>query len=169
MKFALALLGGCAAFTLRPSTSSRRDFVSAAAASAVFVAAPAFAANDLESQAAQLDLEFDHNVEGPREMHMPQVTAAGGGASSQKVTMTVPHVMDAAEPHFIEMLWIKEKGSYGEKAKIFAVKAYSRQNLGNLPAGQRAVLEARLPAGKSYVPMVKCNLHGVWEGEPFST
>ena len=147
----------------------RRDFLTGAAAwSAASFAAPAFA--DEAAQAAQLDVEFDHNVEGLKEEHLPKITIGSGGATSSKVTMLVPHVMNpGAEPHFIELLWIKEKGSYGEKSKVAAAKAYSRQNLGNLPAGQKALLEARLPAGKTWVPMVKCNLHGVWEGEPFST
>jgi desulfoferrodoxin (superoxide reductase-like protein) len=72
--------------------------------------------------------------------------------------MSVPHVMDAEKPHFIEYMWFKD----AKTSSVIASKALKATD------ASPPTLTASIDKGKVVVPMLYCNLHGLWEGEPYT-
>eukprot|EP00965_Chrysotila_dentata_P153118 5059987-Pleurochrysis_carterae.AAC.1 len=148
----------------KPEGISRRAVL---ASSAVLAAGGSVSAAEMVAAAVErIDKENAdaslRNAKGAPEKHLPIIKIFGtkittSGLSSQ-VEMEVPHVMDADKPHFIEYMWMKEISS----SKIFAAK--------RLRAGDNAppTLVASLPKGAKVLPLLYCNLHGLWEGKPFT-
>ena len=132
---------------------SRRVAMVIAAALAAGVT-PVMAAT-LEKQVAALETKnlAEVNSKGAPEKHLPQVSMLG-----QEVQVVVPHVMDPEKPHFIEFVWLKDVKS----SKVVAVKAFQATD------PSPPTLMATVAAGSTIKPLLYCNLHGLWEGEPLS-
>lgn len=90
--------------------------------------------------------------------------------------MTVPHVMDAEKPHFIEYMWLKDansdKGVSRPLLNRFARTLLSVHFLAVLAVQafkatdpSPPTLQANIKRGSKVVPLLFCNLHGLWEGE----
>jgi len=105
----------------------------------------------------------ERNVKGAPEKHTPAVVVTPGSMSAKTVMFSVPHVMDAKQPHFIEYMWIKK---YTPKAPAGYVKLVASQKFTATDASP-PTLTKMLPPGE-YVPLLYCNLHGLWEGQPFT-
>ncbi|KAL1529402.1 hypothetical protein AB1Y20_000351 [Prymnesium parvum] len=139
-----------------PSCLTRRAALAAAAALASG-ASPAHASL-VAAKVTQLDKAAEtRNSVGAPEKHLPSLLAEGGGKEA-KLTMTVPHVMDPEKPHFIEYMWLKDVGTDA----VLAVKALKASD------PSPPTLVASVAKGKTVVPMLYCNLHGLWEGKPFA-
>eukprot|EP00930_Biecheleria_cincta_P087587 TRINITY_DN76812_c0_g1_i1.p1 TRINITY_DN76812_c0_g1~~TRINITY_DN76812_c0_g1_i1.p1 ORF type:complete len:235 (+),score=47.72 TRINITY_DN76812_c0_g1_i1:52-756(+) len=98
-----------------------------------------------------LDKDKTPNDNGAPEKHIPTVTIKPKG-----VIVSVPHVMDAEKPHYIQFMYLAEP----ETGKLLAVKRFKPDD----PSPPQLI--ARAPEG-TYVAGLYCNLHGRWEGEPF--
>jgi desulfoferrodoxin-like iron-binding protein len=98
------------------------------------------------------------NSNGAPEKHIPQVTVEPAAKSNDhfNVKVTVPHVMDAEKPHYIQYVWLKDM----KKGTVVAVKAF--QATDEAPPSLTAFY---LKAGMKVKPLLFCNLHGLWEGE----
>eukprot|EP00933_Yihiella_yeosuensis_P023532 TRINITY_DN18334_c0_g4_i1.p1 TRINITY_DN18334_c0_g4~~TRINITY_DN18334_c0_g4_i1.p1 ORF type:complete len:216 (-),score=62.94 TRINITY_DN18334_c0_g4_i1:64-672(-) len=110
-------------------------------------------AEDLKSKVKELmKQDPTPNDNGAPEKHIPKAYPGGGS-----VDVLVNHVMDKDKPHYIQYMWLKDANS----DNILAVKAF--QATDPTPA-----LSVDLPAGTAAIPMLFCNLHGLWEGEKFT-
>uniref|UniRef100_A0A7S4QQ66 Desulfoferrodoxin ferrous iron-binding domain-containing protein n=1 Tax=Alexandrium monilatum TaxID=311494 RepID=A0A7S4QQ66_9DINO len=136
----------------RAAELSRKQALMTAAALAA--GATRAQAEDLSAKvAALMKVDATPNDNGAPEKHLPKVTVSGSS-----VEVVVPHVMDAAKPHFIEYVWLKDAKS----GEVFSAKAFQATD------PSPPTLSASLPKGSSVVPMLFCNLHGLWEGEAFT-
>jgi len=114
---------------------------------------------------AQIDADTpERNTNGDPAKHTPRiridpsVTKIGVKGISSLVEFAVPHVMEGyPEPHFIELMWLKDATS----GQIIASK--------KLRPGDAAppIIAAYVPRGTECIPLLRCNLHGLWEGKPF--
>eukprot|EP00931_Biecheleriopsis_adriatica_P006269 TRINITY_DN107695_c0_g1_i1.p1 TRINITY_DN107695_c0_g1~~TRINITY_DN107695_c0_g1_i1.p1 ORF type:complete len:206 (-),score=52.85 TRINITY_DN107695_c0_g1_i1:84-650(-) len=93
------------------------------------------------------------NDNGAPEKHIPKAYAGGGS-----VDVVVQHVMDKDKPHYIQYMWLTDAKS----GDILSVKSFAPTDP-SPPA-----LSVDLPAGTTAIPMLFCNLHGLWEGEKFT-
>eukprot|EP00967_Tisochrysis_lutea_P038828 scaffold46512_cov31-Tisochrysis_lutea.AAC.3 len=119
----------------------------------------------LAERVALLDAETaERNSNGDPAKHMPKVridpsvTKVGIKGISSQVDVLIPHVMEGEpKPHFIELIWLKDKAT----SQVIAAK--------KLSSGDAAppILTAYVPRGTECVPLAYCNLHGLWEGKPF--
>ena len=138
----------------------RRDaLVAAAVLASVPPGTPANAAYayQLSNVVASIDAAADErNTQGKPSKHTPIVTTRSKRfAIMTTVEFTVPHIMDAKIPHFIQYMWLKDSKS----GDVLAVKEFQ-------PATQaEPSMAASISRGRSVTPMVYCNLHGLWEGE----
>ena len=102
----------------------------------------------------------ERNAQGAPEKHLPKISAEDIKGIDLKtvaqVTVSVPHVMDPEKTHFIQYVWLRD-----QKNRVIAVKAF-KPNSPSPPT-----LTANVPKGTTVVPLLFCNLHGVWEGVPF--
>lgn len=93
------------------------------------------------------------NDSGAKEKHLPKVTLSG-----ESVSMTVPHVMIFEPVHYIQYMWFAD----AKDGRILGAKAFQPTD------ASPPSLSTKLPKGRTAVPMLYCNLHGVWQGEPFT-
>jgi desulfoferrodoxin (superoxide reductase-like protein) len=122
----------------------------------------------LELQVADLEKKnlSTVNSDGAPDKHIPQVsvepaksnTNGSSGSLLFNVKVTVPHVMDAEKPHYIQFVWLKDM----KKGNVVAVKAFQASTDDTTPPTLMAV---NLKAGMKVKPLLFCNLHGLWEGE----
>ena len=154
--FAPANLGSARPSTLLQASSvdgevSRRAALVVAAALAAG-APPASAASI--SKAVLSKLEKDNlasvNSNGAAEKHLPKMSVSGS-----TVEVSVPHVMDPEQPHYIQYLWLKEEAS----GQILAAKAFQPTD------ASPPSLSAEVKPGSTVRALLYCNLHGLWEGE----
>jgi desulfoferrodoxin-like iron-binding protein len=119
----------------------------------------------LAERVAQLDLETaERNSNGDPAKHLPMVridptVKVGVRGISSQVDVAVPHVMEGEpKPHWIELIWLKDASS----SQIIAAKKFT--------SGDAAppILTVYVPRGTQCVPLIYCNLHGLWQGEPFT-
>mmetsp|Transcript_8787 Transcript_8787/g.12446 ORF Transcript_8787/g.12446 Transcript_8787/m.12446 type:complete len:215 (+) Transcript_8787:173-817(+) len=111
------------------------------------------------------------NSNGAPEKHIPLISKADNGKS---MTVEVPHVMDPAQPHFIEYVWIQDitNTKRGSSKSILAVKSFVAKDQSppsltvGTASGKLATLTAPITKGMLVKPLCYCNLHGLWEGEP---
>ena len=155
-----------------PSSISRRGALLGAAGSAAILASGASPANAIfegieamEKTVDKLEREAKtRNSDGAPEKHLPTVSVEilKSGVTGKvvkdfaKLTVSVPHVMDAQKPHFIEYMWLRDK----ETGTIVAVKSFEATD----PSPPTLISKAPV-MGKTVVPFIYCNLHGLWEGE----
>eukprot|EP00933_Yihiella_yeosuensis_P023531 TRINITY_DN18334_c0_g3_i1.p1 TRINITY_DN18334_c0_g3~~TRINITY_DN18334_c0_g3_i1.p1 ORF type:complete len:220 (-),score=63.22 TRINITY_DN18334_c0_g3_i1:185-844(-) len=112
-------------------------------------------AEDLKSTVKELTkLDPKANDFGDKKKHTPQVSLGDGS-----VEVSTVHEMDTIKPHWIQYIWLKDANS----DEILAVKAFKPTDTSPLK------WSAELPAGTAAIPMLWCNLHGLWEGEKFTT
>ena len=134
----------------------RRDaLVAAAVVASVPPGSPAYA-HQLSNVVASIDAAAgERNAQGKPAKHMPIVTTRSKRfANMITVEFSVPHIMDAKIPHFIQYMWLKDSKS----GDVLAVKEFQ-------PATQaEPSMAASISRGRSVTPMVYCNLHGLWEG-----
>ena len=146
---------------------SRREAANVAVAGSFLAAAlaggapPALAA-DIAKQMAALEKEFagSANSNGAPEKHIPKVslTSVKGNSDLSMVEVSVPHVMDAEKPHWIQAIWLKEESS-GEVA-VAKVLPATEPSPPSLTCG--------VPKGVKLTPYIYCNLHGLWRGDSFT-
>jgi desulfoferrodoxin (superoxide reductase-like protein) len=143
---------------------SRRQVVDTAVkgsflAAALAAGAPAALAADISAQVKQIEKDMIDtvNTNGAPEKHLPKVTVSGKG-DVRTVEIMVPHVMDSEKPHWIGAIWLKEE----ESGEVAVAKV--------LPATEPSppTLKCGAPKGAVLRPMLLCNLHGLWQGEPFT-
>eukprot|EP00962_Isochrysis_galbana_P030034 scaffold9715_cov113-Isochrysis_galbana.AAC.10 len=120
----------------------------------------------LAERVAQVDAEtVERNNNGDPAKHLPKVridpsvTKVGVKGISSQVDVAVPHVMEGEpKPHWIELMWLKDAST----SQVIAAKKFT--------SGDAAppILTAYVPRGTECIPLIYCNLHGLWEGEPFT-
>ena len=146
---------------------SRRTAFNAALLSAAVVASgeePALAVSYLEAQVRDLDKKStERNNNGAPEKHIPELRLEKAYGNSGKelsnyvtVKVSANHVMDAEKPHFIKFMWLRDNAS----GEIITVKEFQPSDQLSLTLKSHQVL------GKSVTPLLFCNLHGLWEGQP---
>jgi desulfoferrodoxin (superoxide reductase-like protein) len=115
------------------------------------------------------------NTNGDPTKHTPVVTIEDSTSMVGKVVkFTVPHVMDAEKPHYIEYMWLEDVSGKQKKppGNIVAVKAFKKTDAApptlveNVASGRLPTLKAGIVKGMILKPCLYCNLHGLWEGEP---
>lgn len=146
---------GALAASTSTTVSRRVAFVTAAALAAG--ASPVQAAS-LEKQVLALEkanLATVNTVCAP-EKHLPQVSVMDDGTTVQVV---VPHVMDPAKPHFIQYIWLQNV----KNKKVVAVQSFVATD-----TAPPTLTATNLAAGCTLQAYLWCNLHGLWQGEPFS-
>ena len=172
LSYLLLLVAKCQAFSPAtprgavPTTSldaqptddkvSRRVALATAAA-ALAATPPALAASaSLEHTVTALErANMPANARGAPEKHLPAVRVTADGV----ITVVVPHVMDAEQPHFIQYVWLKDLTSNA----VVAVQAFQATD-----ASPPTLTTASVRRGSTVKPMLYCNLHGLWEGEPLT-
>jgi desulfoferrodoxin-like iron-binding protein len=95
------------------------------------------------------------NTDGAPEKHIPQVTVEPAKNGNFNLKITVPHVMDAEKPHYIQYVWLKDM----KRGRVVAVKAFQATD-----AAPPSLTVFNLKAGMKVKPLLFCNLHGLWEG-----
>mmetsp|Transcript_25313 Transcript_25313/g.35502 ORF Transcript_25313/g.35502 Transcript_25313/m.35502 type:complete len:228 (+) Transcript_25313:35-718(+) len=100
------------------------------------------------------------NSNGDPAKHVPNVKMSPASTSgSSLLEVSVPHVMDPEQPHYIQAIWLKD----AKTDEIVLVKVFP-------PDASLAppTFKCGAPKGVTLKPMLYCNLHGLWEGEPFT-
>ena len=114
------------------------------------------------------------NSNGDPAKHTPVVTLEESTTmKGQAVKFTVPHVMDAEKPHYIQYMWLEDVSGKQKKppGNIVAVKAFKATDTSpptiveNMASGKLPTLKAGIVKGMVLKPCLYCNLHGLWEGE----
>uniref|UniRef100_A0A7S1Y0H4 Desulfoferrodoxin ferrous iron-binding domain-containing protein n=1 Tax=Grammatophora oceanica TaxID=210454 RepID=A0A7S1Y0H4_9STRA len=138
---------------------SRRVALVQAAALAAGTAALGGSASFAEGEGLNEDVETiikenmgKANSNGAPEKHIPQVKVDG-----KLVEVSVPHVM--TEEHYIQYMWLTDTFSN----EVVVVKALNPSD------PSPPTLKVKVPKGKRLQPMLFCNKHGLWEGDPIST
>lgn len=181
----LLQLSACASFSIYgppPSTSGRVGSPVLSAAEppivlsrrAALVSAAVLASGGSAAEAAtlagtvtELDKSIpkqERNTKGAPEKHTPAIATKPKGIDLVEVEFTVPHVMDAEKPHYIQYMWLKE---YTPKAtpgfvNLLAYKAFKPAD-SSPPAVSKLIRK-----GTTVVPLLYCNLHGLWEGKEYT-
>jgi desulfoferrodoxin (superoxide reductase-like protein) len=115
------------------------------------------------------------NSNGDPIKHTAVVTIEDSTTMAGKVVrFTVPHVMDAEKPHYIEYMWLEDVSGKQRKppGNIVAVKAFKPTDaspptlIENVAAGKLPTLKAGIVKGMLLKPCLFCNIHGLWEGDP---
>jgi desulfoferrodoxin (superoxide reductase-like protein) len=115
------------------------------------------------------------NSKGDPTKHTPVITIENSTTMAGKVVrFTVPHVMDAEKPHYIQYMWLEDVSGKQKKppGNIMAVKAFKPTDaspptlIENVASGKLPTLKAGIVKGMILKPCLYCNLHGLWEGEP---
>jgi len=167
----IATLAACAEtlqFAARPTVSrtsciamtgmSRRGALIAAAVLASG-GSPAYA-SDLATTVEMIDTKaVDRNANGPAHHHTPSLTVNPKRISVlSRVEYTVPcHEMNGHKPHFIQYMWLKDAVTHD----VLAVKEFSPSD------NTRPSMAASISKGRRVVPLLYCNVHGLWEGDEF--
>lgn len=113
----------------------------------------------LTGAVAALDAGQLRNSNGAPEKHLPLVTLSRPKPKFKvQLEVRVPHVMDAQKPHFIEYIWLKDESTN----EVLTVQSFAPTD------AAPPTLVALVDEGRRVVPMLHCNLHGLWEGEPLT-
>ncbi|KAJ1458154.1 hypothetical protein M885DRAFT_614506 [Pelagophyceae sp. CCMP2097] len=94
-------------------------------------------------------LNIDSNGSGDKAKHLPTILVNG-----DKVEVSVAHVMDAAKPHFIEYIWLKDE----DTDTILAAKRFDAND------ASPPTLFAKARPGSTVTGYAYCNIHGLWIG-----
>lgn len=122
---------------------------------------PAYAA-ELSDTVARLDAKAsERNCHGAPEKHIPLLSMERTTRFNvlSNIVLTVPHEMQGHKPHFIEYLWLKDANT----GDVLAVKEFTPSVI-SPPS-----MSASIAKGRRILPMLYCNVHGLWEGEEFIT
>ncbi|KAL3900015.1 MAG: hypothetical protein SGARI_006333 [Bacillariaceae sp.] len=115
------------------------------------------------------------NTNGDPAKHTPVLSFEDSTTmKGQAVKFTVPHVMDAEKPHYIQYMWLEDVSGKQRKppGNIVAVKTFKATDkspptlVENVASGKLPTLKAGIVKGMVLKPFLYCNLHGLWEGEP---
>lgn len=159
--------------------SRRVALVTAAAFAAGAVSVPAAYAADIPTQRSvgastikdairlsKLELEISGlkknylstvNTNGDPVKHIPQLTVEPAKSKgSFNVKVTIPHVMDAEKPHYIQYVWLEDM----KRKRAIASKAFKATD-----AAPPSLTAVNLKEGMKVKAYMICNLHGMWEGE----
>lgn len=110
----------------------------------------------LTGRVAALDAGEPRNSNGAPEKHLPVVTLSKPKPKFKvQLEVKVPHVMDAQKPHYIEYIWLKDEATN----EVLSVSSFRAAD------ASPPTLVALVDEGRRVVPMLHCNLHGLWEGE----
>merc|ERR1712070_1121503 len=115
-----------------------------------------FLSAQLTGRVAALDAGEPRNSNGAPEKHLPVVTLSKPKPKFKvQLEVKVPHVMDAQKPHYIEYIWLKDEATN----EVLSVSSFRAAD------ASPPTLVALVDEGRRVVPMLHCNLHGLWEGE----
>ncbi|KAG7362373.1 Desulfoferrodoxin [Nitzschia inconspicua] len=164
----LAMVRAAAAVVLASSSALTMDPTVADAKSAIF---------SLEAKVTDIEKKnlATKNSNGDPVKHTPVVSIEDATTMAGKVVQfTVPHVMDAEKPHYIQYMWLEDVSGKQKKppGNIVAVKAFQKTDtapptlIENVASGRLPTLKAGIVKGMILKPCLYCNLHGLWEGEP---
>ena len=164
----------------------RLALVQAAAAAVASTASVAVFPTNAQAKSAIFSLEAKvtgienanlatKNTNGDPAKHTPVLTFEDSlTMKGQAVKFTVPHVMDAEKPHYIQYMWLEDVSGKQKHppGNIVAVKAFKATDASpptiveNVASGKLPTLKAGIVKGMVLKPCLYCNLHGLWEGDP---